>query len=633
MKKVIFFLSCFLINVVMQAQTSEPMLTMNTQMHTSQICRISTDTSGRYLLTASFDKTARLWDAATGALLQIFRPPAGPGNEGMLYACALSPDAKTATMGGWSYFDKSTLDIYVFNTSTGQLIQRIGGQSNVIDDLEYSADGHFLAASLGNGVVNIFKKNDTGWTLHTTLTDNSSDSYSISFAPDGRFATVCYDGKIRLYSSNFALLAQTTGSGAKPQTLAFSPDAERIAVGYADVAEIDVFDGKNLKLLFKPTVKKMNEAGGLDKVCFSSDGRYLYAGGSFSQQINHSWWNIIRQWSKGGKGAFTDYPACGSGIQDIKSITNGDMIVGGAQPDFCRLDLNGNKINYREGEIQSFNVTDRSHLKTNLTGDKVAFTPWSKKALQFSISTKSLTAFQPDAAMQPYSDKRPGVVVSEWQNSVKPKINETPIPYLKQHEICRSVDIATTNDRVVIGASWSINCFDPKSTLLWKTDVQAEAWAVNISGNGRCVAATLGNGLINWYSMADGKLLLSLYAHPDNKRWVLWTPSGYYDCAPGAEDLIGWHLNNGPDHEAYFFPASKFRDRFFRPDIIENILVTYDEQQAISLANAAANRVVAQTTLRQSLPPVVRIIAPAPGEEVSSTTVTLKYSATSPNGE
>lgn len=308
-------------------------------------------------------------------------------------------------------------------------------------------------------------------------------------------------------------------------------------------------------------------------------------------------------------------------------------MVGGAQPDFCRVDVKGNKLYYREGEIHAFNVRDLSHFKTNLRGDIVAFTPSGKDAMQFSVPAKKLAPFLPDASLQNFWVNKPGLELSDWHNTNDPKINGKPVAFLEPHEICRSADIAPNDETVVFGASWTINCFNTEGILLWETDVQGEVWAVNISGNGRCVAAALDNGLINWYSMADGKLLLSLYAHPDNKRWVLWTPSGYYDCAPGAEDLIGWHLNNGPDHEAYFFPASKFRDRFFRPDIIENILVTYDEQQAISMANAAANHVVAQTTLRQSLPPVVRIIAPAHGEEVNSTTITLKYSATSPNGE
>lgn len=39
---------------------TEVFLTLNTPMHTAMIRRISADQSGRYLLTASKDKTAKL---------------------------------------------------------------------------------------------------------------------------------------------------------------------------------------------------------------------------------------------------------------------------------------------------------------------------------------------------------------------------------------------------------------------------------------------------------------------------------------------------------------------------------------------------------------------------------------------
>jgi WD40 repeat protein len=61
-------------------------------MHTAVINRISTYAIGKYFLTASDDKTAKLWDAATGELFQTLRPPIGESDEGMLFAGALSPD-------------------------------------------------------------------------------------------------------------------------------------------------------------------------------------------------------------------------------------------------------------------------------------------------------------------------------------------------------------------------------------------------------------------------------------------------------------------------------------------------------------------------------------------------------------
>jgi hypothetical protein len=71
---------------------------------------------------------------------------------------------------------------------------------------------------------------------------------------------------------------------------------------------------------------------------------------------------------------------------------------------------------------------------------------------------------------------------------------------------------------------------------------------------------------------------------------VLWTPSGYYDCSPGAEELIGWHVNNGKDRAADFFPAEQFRGVYYRPDVISRVLKAGDEAIALRQANEAARR-------------------------------------------
>ena len=47
-------------------QTQEPILRLNTEMHTAKINKIDTDAAGKYILTCSNDKTAKLWDANTG---------------------------------------------------------------------------------------------------------------------------------------------------------------------------------------------------------------------------------------------------------------------------------------------------------------------------------------------------------------------------------------------------------------------------------------------------------------------------------------------------------------------------------------------------------------------------------------
>ena len=126
---------------------------------------------------------------------------------------------------------------------------------------------------------------------------------------------------------------------------------------------------------------------------------------------------------------------------------------------------------------------------------------------------------------------------------------------------------------------------------------------------------------------------MAFFPHKDRKRWVLWTPSGYYDASAGAEDLIGWHVNNGRGKAADFFPASRFRDRFYRPDVTAKVLDVLDEAKAVHLADAEADKKRQETDIQRLLPPVLSIHSPSHNQEFSDTNVIVSYSVRSPSGE
>jgi hypothetical protein len=121
---------------------------------------------------------------------------------------------------------------------------------------------------------------------------------------------------------------------------------------------------------------------------------------------------------------------------------------------------------------------------------------------------------------------------------------------------------------------------------------------VNFSDDGRVIVAAYGDGTIRWLRWSDGVELLALFVNRKTKAWVTWTPSGYYMASPGGEDLIGWHLNRGWNQAADFFPASKFRDKYSRDDIVERMLDTLDEAEAIRQANLARPQKVAVQSSR-----------------------------------
>lgn len=155
-----FFIVLILFSFYAEA-ADQPMLRLNTQMHTAPIKRMSIDAQQRFVVTGSHDKTARVWDLQTGDLLKILRVPIGKGHEGKIFAVAISPDGETIAVGGWTGYqwDKQ-VSIYLFNSQMGEITNKINGLINVITHLTYSSDGQFLVARLwGNNGIRIYQNN------------------------------------------------------------------------------------------------------------------------------------------------------------------------------------------------------------------------------------------------------------------------------------------------------------------------------------------------------------------------------------------------------------------------------------------------------------------------------------------
>ena len=117
-----------------------PSLRIETGSHVAPIRAAGMDRDGRYAVTASEDKTARIWDAASGSLLAVFRPPSGAGNDGKLYAVAMAPDGALVAAAGWS----ASNDLYLVRRHDGQIIHRITALPDVVTHLSFSPDGRIL---------------------------------------------------------------------------------------------------------------------------------------------------------------------------------------------------------------------------------------------------------------------------------------------------------------------------------------------------------------------------------------------------------------------------------------------------------------------------------------------------------
>jgi hypothetical protein len=161
--------------------------------------------------------------------------------------------------------------------------------------------------------------------------------------------------------------------------------------------------------------------------------------------------------------------------------------------------------------------------------------------------------------------------------------------------------------------------FDPQGRIRWQLHAPEPIRAVNLAESapgGPMVVAAYGDGTIRWHRWSDGKELLALFAHPDNQRWVLWTPNGYFDASPGAEDLIGWHINQGRDKEARFVKGGQLYAKLFRPDLVARAAAG-EEYASFPVVNL-------ETLLASGDAPKVAIVSPTVNA-LTTRDITLKY--------
>lgn len=557
--------------------TPLPQPVLETGMHTAMIRRIATDRGGRWAVTASEDKTARVWDAQSGELLRVLRPPHDAGNEGKLYAVALSPDGKTVVLGGYTGGDwDGKVSIYLFDRASGEMQRRIGGLPSPVLHLAWSFAGELLAATMGSGSLHLFYADGREW---GRATECETDSYSVDFRADGlRLVTTCWDGKLRLYSltpGGMKLLREARpGGGERPYAARFSPDGRQIAVGFTDTAAVQVLDAETLLEQIRPDVGNMDK-GRLGSVAWSDDGEHLYAAGIWLLAGREN----MRRWRAGNWQRYQDSPLSHSPVMDMSPLPAGRLLFAAADPAWGVLDVDGQILFRRAPRGPNFNG-QHDRLQVSNDGRQVRFGFHQVYETMAYFDITRISAVVGDIELRSARTAAPGLLVESWEIGSFPHVNGQTIVF-NEDDVPSSLSIAPDDASFVLGTNWWLRSYDRTGKLRWQQPVPGVAWAVNHSGDGRWVVAGYADGTLRWHRADTGQEVLALFAHADRKRWVAWTPEGFYDASEGGEALMGYHLNHGRDAAGEFVAAGQLRAKFFRPGLIAQRLDGDGEERIV----------------------------------------------------
>ncbi len=609
-----------------QTPADLPLLRIETGAHLAQILAAATDANGRVLVTASMDKTARIWSLPDLRPLGVLRPSIN-AEEGFVYAVAVSPNGRLAAIGGWFGHD-ATDGVMLFDLQTQQVVHRFGELPSAVNALAFSVDGSRLAAGIGNS-VRIWRIADA--TLLMRDDDYRDTVHGLAFTLDGHLATASFDGALRLYDAKGRLERTVpTEAGREPFHIRFSPDGRLLGITFYDALTLEVRDGATLVLRYRP------EVGGLsgkwfEAVAWSADGRTFYAGGAASPSSTGP--PPVFAWADAGAGPRRIAAATldSFALSNIVPLSDQRLVVTTLIGSLAVVNGDGERLAERRPGAGNLSTTvdlagATRHLRLSNTGAQVewVFFDAPERWLRFDATTADLSSgATPLPGLTDWFAETSGLKVTDWNVSSEPKLNGKPLPLVARDS---GYSTAVAPGHALLGTGWYLHLFDADAKALWPKPIPIPgvAYRVNLSRDGRIAVAALGDGTIRWYRVSDGGELLALFVTPDAQRWVAFTPSGYFAASPGGEGLIGWHVNRGADRPADFFPAQQFRSRFYRPDVVTRVLATLDETEALRQADAVSGARSPSATepsreVLARLPPVVTIVAPADGATVPAT--------------
>ncbi len=158
--------------------------------HTGAVLNASYSLDGKYIVSASKDKSIRIWNARTG------RPIGDPleGHTEFVNSVAFSPDGKHIVSAS---HDKT---IRIWDVKTGKQVGGpLKGHTRQVYSASYSVDGNYIVSASADKTIRIWDAK-TGEQVGCPLKGHTNFVRSAYFSPDGkRIVSASYDFSIKIW--------------------------------------------------------------------------------------------------------------------------------------------------------------------------------------------------------------------------------------------------------------------------------------------------------------------------------------------------------------------------------------------------------------------------------------------------
>ncbi|MFI6455614.1 WD40 repeat domain-containing protein [Streptosporangium amethystogenes] len=252
--------------------------------HTDHVASVAFSPDGRTLASGLWDKTIRIWDAATGNTIETLT-----GHTEVAGSVAFSPDGRTLASGSHDG------TVRLWDTGSWQENDSFTTPAAYASSLAFSPDGQTLA-SIGRNAERdasttskpgIWLWDMTGKKISACLVAPGKDFLpllAVAFSPDGRIlAGAGQHERVQLWDvARRKIIATLTGHTSAIESVAFSPDGRTLASAdlYGMVRLWDVTRQEAIATLNDPNNATFVDPGkdDINAVAFSPDGRTLASG-------------------------------------------------------------------------------------------------------------------------------------------------------------------------------------------------------------------------------------------------------------------------------------------------------------------------------------------------------------------
>ncbi|MCK6579426.1 MAG: NB-ARC domain-containing protein [Anaerolineae bacterium] len=227
--------------------------------HTESVTSAAYSPDGRRIVSASRDRTVRIWDAETGETLHTLA-----GHTRSVNSAAFSPDGRRIVSAS------SDHTVRVWDAESGEGVNTLSRHTAEVTSAAFSPDGRRIVSASWDGTARAWDAETGKWVL--TMDGDTDFVTSAAYSPDGRrIVSASRDGTVRVWDAETGMPIRTlAGHTSSVNSAAFSPDGRRI-VSVSDDRTVQVWDAKSGEALYKLT----GHTGIVESTAYSPDGRRI----------------------------------------------------------------------------------------------------------------------------------------------------------------------------------------------------------------------------------------------------------------------------------------------------------------------------------------------------------------------